>query len=372
MKKIGFILNPIAGIGGKVGLKGSDGQETLAKALALGAKPESAAKAKVALDIIKNSGEEAEIITYPGEMGEDLARECGFKVSVIGDISKGHTTADDTIHAAKDLKDAGADIILFAGGDGTARNIMDSVGLSIPAIGIPAGCKIHSAVYALNPKNAGELISQYLKGKIKDNREAEVMDINEDLFRQNILEAKLYGYLNIPNERKMVQNLKSGRGYSEQSSIDMLSNYLSNTLTGDILYIIGPGSTTRAIMEKMGLDNTLLGVDLVYDRRVIKNDATEKDILEALDKYQKAKIIVTVIGGQGYIFGRGNQQISADVITKVGTENIIIAASKDKMISLFGCKLYVDTGVESVNKALCGYYKIVTGYEDYVMFQVTD
>ena len=372
MKKIGFILNPIAGIGGKVGLKGSDGLDTLAKALALGAKPESSSKAKVALDIVHKSGEDAEIITYPGEMGEDVARECGFKVSVIGSIDTGKTTADDTMHAAKDLKEAGADIILFAGGDGTARNIMDAVGLEIPAIGIPAGCKIHSAVYAINPKTAGELIVQYLMGKIKDNREAEVMDINEDLFRQNILEAKLYGYLNIPNERKMVQNLKSGRGYSEKSSLEMVSNYIADQLIEDTLYIIGPGSTTRTIMDKIGLDNTLLGVDLVVNRKVIKNDATERDILEALEKYDKAKIVVTVIGGQGYIFGRGNQQISADVISKIGKENIIIAASKDKMLSLIGSKLYLDTGVESVNKSLCGYYRVITGYEDYAMFEATD
>ena len=372
MKKIGFILNPIAGIGGKVGLKGSDGAETLTKALALGAKPESASKAKVALEIIGSSGEEAEVITYPGEMGEDIARECGLKVSVVGSIEKGNTTAEDTMNASRAIKEAGADIIIFAGGDGTARNIMDAVGLSIPAIGIPAGCKIHSAVYAINPKTAGELIVQYLKGKIKDNREAEVMDIDENLFRQNILEAKLYGYLSIPNERKMVQNLKSGRGYSEKGSIDMLSNYIADNLESDTLYIIGPGSTTRAIMEKLGLCNTLLGVDLICDRIVVKNDVTEKDILGALDKYGKVKIIITVIGGQGYIFGRGNQQISADVISRVGKENIMIAASKDKMMSLMGCDLYIDTGVEAVNKSLCGYYKVITGYEDYAMFMATD
>lgn len=372
MKKVGFILNPIAGIGGKVGLKGSDGLDTLSKALALGAKPESSSKAKVSLGIISESGEEIEVITYPGEMGEDIARECGLKVSVVGHIDKGRTTADDTIEAAQKIKDAGADIILFAGGDGTARNVMDAVGLTIPAIGIPAGCKIHSAVYAINPKTAGELIVHYLQGKIKNNREAEVMDINEDLFRRNIVEAKLYGYLNIPDERKMVQNLKSGRGYSEQGSIEMLSNYIVENMIEDTLYIVGPGTTTRPIMEKLGLADTLLGVDLVYNRKLIKNDATERDILEALEKYPAAKIIITVIGGQGYIFGRGNQQISAEVIKKVGRENIMIAASKDKMQSLMGKKLYIDTGVEAVNKALCGYYKVTTGYEEYVMFEATD
>lgn len=372
MEKIGFILNPIAGIGGKVGLKGSDGRETLAKALALGAKPESALKARAALEVIHASGERLEIITYPGEMGENIAKACGFKVSVTGSIGKGETTAEDTIRAAQELKNAGVDLILFAGGDGTARNILDAVGVDIPVIGIPAGCKIHSAVYAINPKKAGELIVQYLQGKVKDTCEAEVMDIDEDLFRQNILEARLYGYLKIPNQRKMVQNLKSGRGYNEKSSVEMLSNYIADTMLPDTLYIVGSGSTTRAIMEKLNLPNTLLGVDLIFNRQIIKNDVTEKDILNALDQYNAAKIIVTVIGGQGYIFGRGNQQISAEVLTRIGKQNIIIAASKDKMLSLFGSKLYLDTGIESVNKYLCGYYKIITGYEDYMMFEVTD
>ena len=372
MAKIGFILNPVAGIGGKVGLKGSDGAETLATALRLGAKPESALKAKVALEIVRASGEDVEIVTYPGEMGADVARECGLTVSVVGKIDAGHTTAADTMRAAKDLRDAGVDLILFAGGDGTARNIMDAVELSIPVVGIPAGCKIHSAVYAINPRTAGELIVQYLRGVVTESRESEVMDIDEELFRQNVLDAKLYGYLRVLYKRQMVQNMKSGRGYDEKESIEKISAYLAETMLDDTLYIVGSGSTLRSIMDKLELPSTLLGVDLVYNRAVVKNDATEKDILAALDEYGSAKIIVTVIGGQGYIFGRGNQQISADVISRVGKENIIIAASKDKMVSLMGSKLYVDTGVESVNKTLRGYYKIITGYEDYVVFQVSD
>ena len=372
VKRIGFVINPVAGVGGKVGLKGSDGADTLAAALALGAKPESAAKAKITLAAIRDSGEPVEVITYPGEMGEDAARECGLAVTVLGSIDKGKTTAVDTMHAVTDFRDAGVDLILFAGGDGTARNVLDAVGSSIPVVGIPAGVKIHSAVYAINPKTAGELIVQYLQGKITQYREAEVMDIDEDLFRANVLDAKLYGYLHIPNKRDMVQNLKSGRGYNEQASMEILANFIVDNMLGDTLYIVGPGSTMRPVMEKLGLKNTLLGVDLVYNRQLVKNDATESDILAAIDKYGPAKIVVTVIGGQGYVFGRGNQQISADVITRVGKDNVIIAASKDKMISLMGKKLYVDTGNESVNQTLRGYYKIITGYGEYVIFQVTD
>lgn len=371
MKKIGLIINPVAGIGGKVGLKGSDGAEIQARARALGAVPESNEKAGITLRMLKQEEGQFELYTYPKEMGADAARAAGLDAKLIGDIMLEGTRPADTIKAAKEMYALGADLILFAGGDGTARNILDAVGTEVPVLGIPAGCKIHSAVYAINPRFAGELALQFIQGKVKEMREAEVMDIDEDLFRQNRVRARLYGYLKVPNARNLVQNLKSGRGNSETASIDGLSRYLADTMLKDTLYIIGPGSTTRAIMDKLGLPNTLLGVDLVYNRKLLAADVAEQGILCALEHCGKAKLIVTVIGGQGYVFGRGNQQLSANVIRRVGKANIIIAASKDKMLSLFGQSLYVDTGVEEVNQNLCGYYKVVVGYEDYVMFKIS-
>lgn len=378
MKKLGLIVNPVAGIGGKVGLKGSDGTETLLKALALGACPECEEKTAIAIEALRPFAKEFELYTYPKEMGENIAKSCGLKPTVLGDISEGKTTPQDTVQAAKDLQKAGVDLILFAGGDGTARNVLDAVGTDTPALGIPAGCKIHSAVYAINPKTAGELLAQFIQGKVCETRMAEVMDIDEDLFRKNVVNAKLYGYLKVPNAQKMVQNMKSGRGYSESGSIAMLSRYIADSLENDTLYIIGPGSTTKSIMDAIGLSGTLLGVDVFYCKNngkkpeMIGKDATEMQILNALKNYPKAKIIVTVIGGQGYVFGRGNQQISADVIEKVGRQNIMVAASKDKMLSLFGKQLYVDTGKQKTNAMLRGYFRVVVGYEDSVMFPVTD
>jgi predicted polyphosphate/ATP-dependent NAD kinase len=372
MKKLGLLINPVAGIGGKVGLKGSDGAKTLAKALALGAVPESNNKAVVALKRMLAVKDELLIVTYPHEMGEDAARRAGFEPVVIGSIESGKTTPADTKRAAVDLKDYGVDLILFAGGDGTARDVLDAVGTDIPVLGIPAGCKIHSGVYAINPRTAGDLIVQFAQGLVRDTEMAEVMDIDEDLFRENIVDAKLYGYLRIPNEHKMVQNLKSGRGLSEAATVQLLSNCLIDGMIDGVLYIVGPGSTMFKFLETMGEHGTLLGVDLVRDKKIIARDVTEKQILEALESQPDARIIVTVIGGQGYVFGRGNQQISAEVIRKVGLEHITIAASKAKMISLFGKPLYVDTGDEATNEALRGYRKVLVGYDDYHMFKVTD
>lgn len=372
MKRIGLLINPVAGIGGKVGLKGSDGAETLQKALALGAVPESNDKTVTALRQMLPAQNEIELYTYPAEMGEDAARRAGFEPHVLGSIKSGSTTPEDTKRAARELAELPVDLLLFAGGDGTARDVMDAVNTNIEVLGIPAGCKIHSGVYAINPRTAGDLIVQFVRGLVSDTELSEVMDIDEDLFRQNIVEARLYGYLRIPNEHKMVQNLKSGRGLSEAGTIQLLSNYLIDIMEEDVLYIIGPGSTMFALLRLMGEEGTLLGVDLVVNRKIIAADVTESEILAAKAKYRKARIIVTVIGGQGYVFGRGNQQISAEVIRQVGSENITIAASKAKMLSLFGQSLYVDTGDEALNESLRGYRRVVVGYEDYHMFKLSD
>jgi predicted polyphosphate/ATP-dependent NAD kinase len=374
MKRIGLIVNPIAGMGGRVGLKGSDGKETLELARKLGAVPECPGKALTALKQIKNNFKsDFQIISYPAIMGEHEALDAGFQPKVIGKINPGETTAEDTIQAAKDLRNAGVDLIFFAGGDGTARNIFDALGEEkFAVLGIPGGCKIHSAVYAINPKTAGDLVVQYLEGKVKDLKISEVMDIDEDAFRKGVVTAKLYGYLHVPNEKRMVQNMKSGRGYSEEAALEQLSRYFADNMSPDTLYIVGTGSTTKKILDKLGEEGTLLGVDLVYGRKIVAKDVNEKGILDFLATSNgNVKMIVTVIGGQGYVFGRGNQQLSPDVIRQVGLDNIIIAASKPKMLSLFGKPLLVDTGDEELNEELSGYRRVYVGYEDSVMFKLT-
>jgi predicted polyphosphate/ATP-dependent NAD kinase len=198
------------------------------------------------------------------------------------------------------------------------------------------------------------------------------MDIDEDAFREGIVTAKLYGYLYVPNEMRMVQNMKSGRGYSEEAALEQLASYMAHTMVSDTLYVVGTGSTTKRILDKIGAEGTLLGVDLVYGRKIIARDVNERGILDYMEAYSgDVRMIVTVIGGQGYIFGRGNQQLSPAVIRRVGLENIIIAASKPKMLSLFGKPLLVDTGDEELNEALTGYRRVYVGYDDSVMFRVT-
>lgn len=370
MKKLGVIVNPVAGMGGRVGLKGSDGVEILRKARELGAQPEAPNRAEEALKVVSKIKDNIEIITYPHEMGEDECRAAGLVPRVVGSIRSGETTADDTQQAVQDMAEAGVDLMLFAGGDGTARNVYNAMGEKVPALGIPAGVKIHSAVYAVTPRCAGEVAQMFLKGQLMNIRVAEVMDIDEDAFRSGVVTAKLYGYLRVPEERRYIQSVKSGGVMAEKQHLQGISTYVIEAMENDDgYYIIGPGTTTRTIMEDLGLKNTLLGVDIVHRKKLIANDVSEKQLLYIIQG-NKAKIVLTVIGGQGHVFGRGNQQLSPRVIRKVGKKNITVIATKEKLLALTGRPLLVDTGDEVLNEELSGYFKVTTGYRDYTMYKV--
>ncbi len=370
MKIIGLIINPIAGMGGRVGLKGTDGQHILEKAVKLGAIPQSVSRTKDALNVMSNSVSDLALITYGGRMGEDAARECGFSPEIIGSPSEQKTTSKDTKAAAKAMLDAKVDVLLFAGGDGTARDIYSAVGSELVIIGIPTGVKIHSAVFAQNPLSAGELASLYMQGRIQNVREAEVMDIDEEEFRRGHLFAKLYGYLKIPWERKLLQRLKAGSSVSEQYVHESIAHEVVGNMENDCNYIIGPGTTTRAVLEKLNLDGTLLGVDLVKNKKLAGKDLNEAQLLEKI-KGQKTKLIVTPVGGQGYLFGRGNQQISPEVLKIVGKSNIMIISSKHKLNALKGRPLLIDTGDKETDIVFSDYYRIITGYNEAVIFRVS-
>ena len=368
-KKLGLIVNPVAGMGGTVGLKGSDGEETLNRAIELGAVPQSPRRSMRALEGLIGLEADVDVITYPDDMGENEARTFGFSTSIIGSIERERTTPADTRNAAGQMVEAGVDLLLFAGGDGTARDIYDAVESRTPALGIPAGVKIHSAVFGMNPRSAGELARLFLTGQTSDLREAEVMDIDEEAVRAGRVTAELYGYLKVPFSGRLVQSLKSGSVTAEGTVLRQIAMNIVDNMTEDCCYIIGPGTTTRPIMELLGLQNTLLGVDVVLNEQVVANDVSESQILRIIAD-RDAKIVVTTIGGQGYVFGRGNQQLSPKVIRQVGKENIIIVSTKEKIAGLGGNPLLVDTGDDDVNNLLCGYYRVVVSYNDTIMCKV--
>jgi predicted polyphosphate/ATP-dependent NAD kinase len=368
-KKLGLIVNPMAGIGGRVGLKGSDGEKVQKEAIRLGAIPESHNRTVQALKRLQPLKTEIQLVTYPGEMGENAAEACGFLPTVVGSITPGSTSAEDTRRAAIDMLAMNIALLLFAGGDGTARDIYNAIAGKLPVVGIPAGVKIHSAVYARNPLQAGELAYQYLQGQTIHLREVEVMDIDEAAFRTGVLSAKLYGYLKTPYQRRLLQGLKSGSAPSEVASQMEIANQVVNNMQNDLLYIIGPGTTTRAITTQLGMEKTLLGVDVLRNRELVARDVNEAKILELICG-NRAKIILTPIGGQGFLFGRGNQQISPAVIRNVGIDNIIVVSTREKINSLRGQPLLLDTGDRELDQLLSGHIMVITGYDESVIYKV--
>lgn len=367
--RIGLIVNPLAGIGGAVGLKGSDGDAIVAQALALGAEKRAAERVAITLDHLRPVQDCIQWFTWGGEMGEQCLRDAGFLPQVLGQPGDAHSTADDTVTAARTLRDAGIDLLLFAGGDGTARDIVRAVATSVPALGIPAGVKIHSGVYAVHAKGAADIILQMIRGELVSVTEGEVRDIDEDAFRQSRVQARHFGELKVPAEGRYLQHVKCGGREVEALVLEEIAAQIADHLDADVLYIVGPGTTTKAIFDYLVLPKTLLGVDLLLNGKVAQADASEQQILEWQQRYPSS-IIVTLIGGQGHVFGRGNHQISPPVIEKAGIGNIHIVATKSKLKELEGRPLLVDTWSEALNQRLSGFMPVITGFDDVVLYPV--
>lgn len=360
VKTVGFIVNPIAGMGGAVGLKGTDGKTILERAIILGAKPIAPERAESFLSELKPVKGRIRLIVGAGEMGEDEARNCGFTCTVLGKKKK-KTIAEDTMDVARRIVDAGTDLLVFCGGDGTARDILNAADTNLPVLGVPTGVKMHSAVFAVGPIAAARITMEFL-GEELPLRETEVMDVDEEAFRDGRVSARLYGYVLTPYEPNLIQGVKmaSPMTESEMRNQAAIAIYVIENMKPDVVYIIGPGTTTRTIGDLLDAKKTLLGVDLFCNKKLLAKDVNEKQILEEI-KGKTAQIIVTPIGGQGFIFGRGNQQISPKVIRQVGLDNIVVVATEGKLRNLKS--LRVDTGDPSLDEALRGHIKVITDYK---------
>ena len=376
MFSLGFIINPFAGIGGKVGLKGSDGEAIRTEAFARGATPQAIERARIALEAILDYKDKLNILTASGDMGENLLKDMGFSYQVVHQ-SQEPSVFQDTIDAAQimaglnDNSDHSIDVLLFAGGDGTARNIYEAVDGAVPVLGIPAGVKIHSGVYAVTPHAAGLVIEKMISQELVSLLETSVMDIDEEAFRQGIVKAKQYGEMQVPAEHRYVQATKSGGREVEELVLQDIADFIIDNMDEDDYYLIGSGSTCAFLMETMGLDNTLLGIDCVHQGQVIASDMTEQAILQLLEQHpQKVKLVITVIGGQGHIIGRGNQQLSSSVLSQLDKDDIFIIATKTKLKELEGRPLIVDSDDPQLNQEFAGVIKVITGYEDFILYPV--
>lgn len=365
-KMVGLIVNPIAGIGGRVGLKGSDGREVQRRALELGALPEAPDRAAAALQMLRGMGDELQIITCAGSMGEEECRRVGIRSEVVfTGKNREKTDSEDTVGAAKRMKALGVDLLLFAGGDGTARNMLEGVGSDTTVLGIPAGVKIHSGVFALNPQSAGAAARRYLSRDFPTGREAEVMDLDEEAYRRGEVRPKLYGWLLVPGNDMRVQHVKA-RSHSEEGELTSIAAQVIACMEEDVFYAVGAGTTTRRIMECLEIPNTLIGVDVVCNKKLVAADVSERELWQIAES-RELRVVLTVIGGQGHVFGRGSQQISPRIIKKLGMEKVLLVATKEKLLSLPGHRLITDTGEPLLDRELSGYYRVTVGAGEQVV-----
>jgi len=369
--KLGLIVNPYAGIGGSVGLKGSDGKDIKAQALASGGVLRAAKRLKRTLGILAAVKNDIEFLAWKGDMGAAVLAQKNISCQLLGAPLEAESTAEDTKRAAAAMRDARVDLIVFVGGDGTARDIFNSIGKTCPVLGIPSGVKMHSGVFAVSPEAAGLLILRLVDRGLVNLAHREIRDIDEQALRKGQLGSHYYGEFEVPEEGGFLQHVKSAGRESESLVVQDIAATVLEKMQEGSLYLMGPGSTVAGVMDQLGLHNTLLGVDAVVDKELVGSDLTERQILKLVELYPQAvTIMLGVIRGQGYFLGRGNQQFSPTVLRVVGLDNLWVLASKSKITGLEGRPLLVDTNDPDLDQELVGYRKVITGYDDVIFYPV--
>ncbi|MCP5160544.1 MAG: ATP-NAD kinase family protein [Hahellaceae bacterium] len=376
MLKLGLLLNPIAGMGGPAALKGSDDSLTVAVARRLGI--ESKVRSRVdqflaelaRLDCLH----QIDLYSSEGAMGVSAVDagtgqwHRGFAIS--GDLNDSCvTTAKDTMLAAQSLLSLGVDLILFAGGDGTARDVCSVVGDTVPVLGLPSGVKMHSGVFATSPSSAAAVIHAMISGALVTVQLAEVRDIDESALKKGIVNSRIYGELRVPQFGNLVQQVKCAVLDQDELVANEIAAEVADHYDADVIYLVGAGRTTKALKDLWGGQGTLLGVDAFKEGSLIARDLNEPALYE-LVKNEPARLVISTTGGQGFLFGRGNQQLSARVLQAIGLSNIMIVSSRAKLHRLEKRPLLVDTGDNKMDQALCGYRTIITGYQDFVLYPV--
>jgi predicted polyphosphate/ATP-dependent NAD kinase len=371
--KLGFLVNPVAGMGGKIGLKGTDNVAENAKKL--GAKPIAPTRAKEFLQKLKTIelNEPLELITCPSPMGEKEVKEADFTAKILPMKLKPKTTAEDTKNAVKLLTKTKVDLIVFVGGDGTARDILDALQhekTSIPVLGVPSGVKMYSGIFAISPSDAVMVVGAFTK-KEASTTEFEIMDADETVIRSDQFSLRLYGFLTGPFLPMRVQGSKqvSPETLDEHENQLAIARFIVENMDSNGTYILGPGTTVKCVADLLSVEKILLGVDL-YSRGKLIKDVNEAKLLSEIRDWRNTWIILSPIGRQGVLLGRGNQQISPEIVRRVGKERIIVGATRSKLQGIEGEVLRVDTGDADVDAMMRGYIRVVTDYKEWRLVQV--
>ena len=369
--RLGLLVNPLAGIGGPAALKGSDHPDTLEHARARGVELRAEQRAKEMLSELAELLPQIKIITASGAMGENACHQFEPADMQLVYQSPEQSSAQDTFDAARCIQQQRVDLLVFVGGDGTARDVFRAIGSEQTVLGLPAGVKMHSAVFAVTPKAVASIIESMLNHRLVAARMAEVRDIDEQAFVQGQVKTRYFGEMLIPDDQLLVQSVKCSGLLDDELMLDELCAYLQETLDPGCLYILGSGGTLKRLKETLGINEpTLLGVDIWYQGKLIAKDAHEQQIFALIQDYPCCKIMLSVIGGQGVVLGRGNQQISPRIIEHCGIDSVQFISTQSKLLALEGRPLKVDSGSNALNKKLAGYHKIICGYEDFVLYEI--
>ncbi|MWV39326.1 ATP-NAD kinase family protein [Natrialba sp. INN-245] len=376
MESIGVVVNPIAGMGGRVGLKGTD--DTLEEAKHRGAEARAPDRAREALESLFSRLPTLSVYTAAGVMGEYAAVDAGYEPEVVydpsadgsgadveGDPSSGDrreadgppseidpaeagTTAADTHQAVRAFLECGVDLILFVGGDGTATDVattLEEEGADVPILGVPAGVKIYSSVFAVTPGNVGRTVAEFDRVEPR-----EVNDIDEAAYREGEVKSRLEAVADVPVAPTVQSSKQLASG-----SVDTLAEGVARDIDPDRTYVFGPGGTVGAIEAELEIDASPLGVDVWRDGELLVRDGAEADVLEVLE--DPVTIVVSPIGGQGFVFGRGNHQISPAVIDRADDIEIVATGAKLDGLEM----LRTDTDDESIDEDLRGWTQVRTG-----------
>lgn len=369
---IGFVVNPIAGMGGRIGLKGTD--NVLRKALAMGATPVSPKKAVEFLKRLKELGltERIKLLTCSGLMGENEVKSAGLKAEILSIPIGTSTSAEDTKRAIKLMRDNNVGLIVFVGGDGTARDVFDAFEgkTSIAVMGVPSGVKMYSGIFAASINDAADVVQSFLEGETQI-ADFEVVDVDEDAIRSDRFSTRLYGFLKGPFVPMRVLGSKqiSPETLDEHENQKAVARFIVEEMMPEATYILGPGTTIKWVADLLGVEKTLLGVDIYQGGKIVK-DVNEQMILHGVKDWNNTWIVLSPIGRQGMLLGRGNQEISPEVVRRVGKEHIIVAATRSKIQGIEGNVLRIETGDTRVDKMLRGYIKVAIDYREWRLVQV--
>ena len=354
--RVGILVNPLAGLGGPLAHKGSD---DLSAAGLTTSTSRSHQRMVQMLRHVTPCQDRLCLKTVSGLMGEDAIREAGMTSQVVWSASV-PSSAVDTREAVRRLEAAGVDLLVFAGGDGTARNVCEAAP-GMPVLGLPAGVKMHSGVFAVNPQSAAELLLKLLDARGVSIETAEVRDLDEDALRQGQVRPRFFGELRTPFDPRLVQQMKCGTPDSDALVQAEIAAGVVEAMEDGVVYLLCPGTTTSAVMEALGFHHTLLGIDAVLDGKLVARDLDSRQIA-GLALEHPLRVLLTVTGGQGMLLGRGNQQLTPSLLRQLGRTALWVLATSHKLQTLAGRPLRLDTGDEELDAAWRGLIEVTTGY----------